>query len=41
MRIAKSKGYGLNPIGKTRIFITPLPNQIGKIGKSMIPQLNQ
>ena len=41
MRIAKSKGYGLNPVEIIGIFITLLPSLPGNIERFMIPQLSQ
>jgi len=38
MRIARSKGYGLIPVGRPGTFITPLSIPPGKIGRFMIPQ---
>ena len=32
MRIVRNKGYGQNPVGMIKI-ITPLPSQLGRIGK--------
>ena len=41
MRIARSKGYGLSPVGRIGLFITLLPSLPRKIGRFMITQLTQ
>ena len=41
MRIVRNRGYGQNPVGMIKIFITPPPNQLGRIARFIIPQLSQ
>ena len=40
MRIVRNKGYGQNPVGMIKI-ITPLPSQLGRIGRFILHQLSQ
>ena len=40
MRIVRNKGYGQNPVGMIKI-ITPLPSQLGRIGRFILHQPSQ
>ena len=40
MRIVRNKDYGQNPVGMIKI-ITPLPSQLGRIGRFIHPQPSQ
>ena len=40
MRIVRNKGYGQSPVGMIKT-ITPLPSQLGRIGKFILHQLSQ
>ena len=40
MRIMRNRGYGQNPVGMIKI-ITPLPSQLGRIGRFILHQPRQ